>query len=230
MARINSYITDSDISKQDKVLGTDSSGSTRNYSFDNMVDFIARNITVSNQLYFKGVATADELSEGDFIVEGGGDDIALTSVTEIVISKKNEYNNTVENISSDMFAVGNKITVTEISNQNVFAEFTISSFTDYSNDEFSTLQVTNNSGNGNFRAGTFYAFTSRAAVTGDKKYTHNQSSPSTTWTINHNLEKKPSVTVVDSADNVIICEVEYTTDNQVVLTFDASTSGKAYIN
>ena len=64
----------------------------------------------------------------------------------------------------------------------------------------------------------------------DKHYTHDQSSPSATWTINHNLSKRPSVTVVDSAYNVIICEVEYTSDNQVVLTMDSSTSGKAYLN
>ena len=64
----------------------------------------------------------------------------------------------------------------------------------------------------------------------DKHYTHDQASPSTTWTINHNLNKRPSVSVVDSAYNKIICEVEYTSNNQVVLTMDSSTSGKAYLN
>ena len=65
---------------------------------------------------------------------------------------------------------------------------------------------------------------------GDKNYVHEQSSPSTTWTVNHNLNKRVAVSVVDSAGTVIICDVRYVSDNQVVLTFDAATSGNAYAN
>jgi hypothetical protein len=65
---------------------------------------------------------------------------------------------------------------------------------------------------------------------GDKKYSHEQSSAAATWTIDHNLGKKPAVSVVDSLDNVVICEVEYTSLNQVVLRFDSTYSGKAYFN
>jgi len=64
----------------------------------------------------------------------------------------------------------------------------------------------------------------------DKNYVHDQASPSTTWTINHNLSKYPSVSIVDSAGTLIIAEVEYTSTSQVVITFDSSTSGKAYLN
>ena len=65
---------------------------------------------------------------------------------------------------------------------------------------------------------------------GDKNYVHEQSSPSTTWTVNHNLNKRVAISVVDSAGTVIICDVRYVSDNQVVLTFDAATSGNAYAN
>jgi hypothetical protein len=66
--------------------------------------------------------------------------------------------------------------------------------------------------------------------TSDKNYVHEQGSPSATWTINHNLSKFPSVSIVDSAGTLIIAEVEYVSTSQVVITFDASTSGKAYLN
>lgn len=69
-----------------------------------------------------------------------------------------------------------------------------------------------------------------ASTSGDKNYVHDQASPSATWTIDHNLAKRASVSVVDSAGSIIICDVSYTSDNQVVLTFDASTSGQAYLN
>ena len=65
---------------------------------------------------------------------------------------------------------------------------------------------------------------------GDKNYVHEQSSPSTTWTVDHNLNKRVAVSVVDSAGTLIICDVRYVSDSQVVLTFDAATSGNAYAN
>ena len=66
-------------------------------------------------------------------------------------------------------------------------------------------------------------------------YTHNQSSASDTWVINHNLEKHPSITVVDSAETVVHGKIEYNSKNKVTITFrlneDAyAFSGKAYLN
>ncbi len=61
-------------------------------------------------------------------------------------------------------------------------------------------------------------------------YTHTQSSASATWTIVHNLNCKPSVTIVDSAGNVQIGEVLYDSDNQITLAFAAAFSGFAYLN
>ena len=53
-----------------------------------------------------------------------------------------------------------------------------------------------------------------ASTSGDKNYVHDQASPSATWTIDHNLAKRASVSVVDSAGSIIICDVSYTSDNQ----------------
>ena len=68
------------------------------------------------------------------------------------------------------------------------------------------------------------------AGSADKNYVHYQSSPSATWTIIHNLAKKPAVVVVDSADEVVYGEITYDSDNQVTLTFAGSFSGRAYLN
>lgn len=64
----------------------------------------------------------------------------------------------------------------------------------------------------------------------DKNYVHNQSETSDEWTINHNLNKYCSVTVVDDNNDVVIGEIHYNSMNQVTLTFTASFSGKAYFN
>ena len=61
-------------------------------------------------------------------------------------------------------------------------------------------------------------------------YTHTQASASATWTIVHNLNCKPSVTIVDSGGNLQIGDVLYDSDNQITLAFAAAFSGFAYLN
>lgn len=51
-----------------------------------------------------------------------------------------------------------------------------------------------------------------------------------TWRIRHNLNKKPSITVVDSADTVMTCAKEYIDMNTVEITFNAPFKGTAYLN
>ena len=64
----------------------------------------------------------------------------------------------------------------------------------------------------------------------DLTYVHTQSTASDEWTVQHNLGKMPSVTVVDSADNIVIGDVTYVDENNLVIKFRGAFSGKAYIN
>jgi hypothetical protein len=61
-------------------------------------------------------------------------------------------------------------------------------------------------------------------------YIHDQSVPASSWTITHNLNKYPSVTIVDTANSEIIGEVVYNNSNTLILNFSASFSGKAFLN
>lgn len=61
-------------------------------------------------------------------------------------------------------------------------------------------------------------------------YTHNQQTPSTMWTINHPLKKKPSVTITSSAGEEMIGDVEYPSLSQVIVRFSAGFSGSAFLN
>ena len=72
-------------------------------------------------------------------------------------------------------------------------------------------------------------------IIGDITYTHKQSSTSDTWTITHNLNRFPSVTVVDSAETIVYGTVVYNSANQLTITFfqagsALAFSGKAYLN
>ena len=60
-------------------------------------------------------------------------------------------------------------------------------------------------------------------------YEHDQQIASNEWTITHNLGKMPSVTVIDSADTIVIGDTEFLSNNQLKISFTGSFSGKAYL-
>lgn len=63
-----------------------------------------------------------------------------------------------------------------------------------------------------------------------KTYIHEQGISSDTWEINHNLNKYPSVTVVDTAGTVFTAQVEYNDENTCTVYINGATKGKAYLN
>lgn len=64
----------------------------------------------------------------------------------------------------------------------------------------------------------------------DRFYTHNQLSASTSWVINHNMGKYPSVQIIDSSGNNVYAGIAHPSDNQTVLTFSTAFGGVAYLN
>ena len=61
-------------------------------------------------------------------------------------------------------------------------------------------------------------------------YTFTQSTALATWTIAHNLNRRPSVTVVDTLENVVVPDVSYVDANTIQINFGAAFAGKAYLN
>jgi hypothetical protein len=63
-----------------------------------------------------------------------------------------------------------------------------------------------------------------------ENYIHDQQVASTTWIVNHNMNKYPSVNVVDTANDEVTGDVKYNSLNQITISFTAAFSGKAYLN
>ena len=61
-------------------------------------------------------------------------------------------------------------------------------------------------------------------------FTFTQSNGSATWTVAHNLNKFPSVTVVLSSGDMGIADVSHQDKNNLTISFAVATSGKAYLN
>ena len=98
---------------------------------------------------------------------------------------------------------GNKVSVTEVTGTTLVA-----------NQKGNTVTVTGVIG----------------GVSLDANFVYSQGVPAATWVVTHNLNKYPSVTVVDSTDTIVYGEVEYNSLNQVTLTFAGAFSGKAFFN
>jgi hypothetical protein len=65
---------------------------------------------------------------------------------------------------------------------------------------------------------------------GDAHFVFTQGSPSTKWTIKHSLKKFPSVVVQDSANDEVEGDIEYLSNEELIVTFSSAFSGVAYLN
>lgn len=64
----------------------------------------------------------------------------------------------------------------------------------------------------------------------DKHYIHEQNLATNIWYVNHNLGKKPAVSVIDSSGKIVYGNVEYLNENELIINFKYPFSGKAYCN
>ena len=67
-------------------------------------------------------------------------------------------------------------------------------------------------------------------VEDDKTYVFSQTTSLSTWSVAHNLNKYPSVIVVDSAKSLVVGEVVYIDANNIELRFSSPFKGEAYFN
>ena len=117
---------------------------------------------------------------------------------------------------------------------NVFAFYRITSYDqNLTEPDFYDTSLTYISGNGSIEEDEYY-FVSLlqfdALSDTDKHYAHTQSVASVTWSVSHNLNKYPSVTVVLSTGQKGYGDVTYVDENNLTITFSGAESGKAYMN
>ena len=232
MARISNYNPDNRVAGNDKLIGTSSSDNqTSNYTLDSIGEYMATNNLIKSNSSFaiKFVDSANDMSHGTILKLGfGGGDTDMSSFTGFLISKTNAKGESIEKLVRAVFE--DKVVISNYVNQQIQCNYTVTNIQqsdDYAN--FLEVSVYSNSGSGQFVDDNYFVVSIKVEA-GDKNYEHDQSSPSSSWVVTHNLNKRASVSVVDSAGTIVMCEIQYDSDNQVTLNFDSSTSGKAYVN
>jgi hypothetical protein len=230
MAKISTYNLDTTVSKSDKVIGTDSGGNaTKNFKLEDLAGFLNTSslINVNGQLIYK-FNTGTTPSNGEFnITTGGiGSFASQTSFRFSHINTNDQNIQTYLNYFEDL-----RVMLTQTDNQNNFALYSIDTITD-SGSGYSTLAVTFIEGNGSLVGNKYYAMAYSPKGQTDKNFVSSNISFSanTAETINHNLNKFPSVTTVDSAGSHVVGDVQHINDNSFTITFTSSFTGKVYAN
>ena len=227
MARISSYPLDITIQDTDAWVGSDSvSRSTKQYTALAVANYlnIKGKISISAQMVFRSVSSNP--GAGDFF--GPVDGSAMTAITTMQLSTADVSGQDI--VAFMNYLVGSNILISEQNEISTFGHFLIDSYT-VSTPGFYTLNLTNIGGNGNVSDLLYYDFAVfQLSSQQSPTFTFNQIVASTTWIINHNLGKFPSITVIDTAGTVVTGEYTYTDNNNVTLTFSAGFAGKAYLN
>ena len=228
MARISSYNLDTSVSKTDKVIGTDSSGNTtKNFNLEKIAGFLNTSslINVNGQLIYKFVS-GQTPGNGEFVKANGTS--AFSTITSFLFSHVNTNEQNIQtylNYFEDL-----NVMLTQTDDQNNFALYTFNSITD-SFSGYSTISVTFIEGNGTLTANKFYAMSYSPKNQTDKHFVQSYSfSANTSQSVNHNLNKHPAVTVVDSAGTHVVGDVQHINENQFNITFTSSFSGTVYAN
>ena len=228
MPRITSYTQDTDITKEDKVFGSDSGGSTKNYSLEGISNFFKHTNAagVVGQFVWQYKNATPEVGQ---VKPTFSTSSTFANVTSLKVSKYIKGDtNSMQNILS--LIAGKDILLIDTSDQDNYGLFSVSSVTqDGSTDNYDIALLYKGSGNGSLVVDKHYALVAFGGGT-DKTYTHTQNSGATTWSVTHNLGKQPSVTVVDVNNVQGYGIVTHTNANELTITFPGNTTGKAYCN
>jgi hypothetical protein len=176
---------------------------------------------------------------GTINIMDAGNSIPFSSVTTLKVNKypfATHLNSPTPNTSENILAeyVGMRIKWSWVNDPNVYGIFQCTAFVQDGATDFYDMALTYVSGNGSLTAFPLpdlyilEPFVDVAA--GDKHYTHTQvSSASSTWTVNHNLNKFPAVQAV-VGNTIFIPDVEHVSVNQLKIHLSSPGSGKAYCN
>jgi hypothetical protein len=234
MARISTYQQDTNISTGDKLLGTDSGGSTKNFVLSNLTSFLSESNTSGNSSSFTFKYKQLNRGQGDmnFVFSSGS---TFANLTSIKVSKYN-YNspNAINNALS--LLGGKNIIIYDVNNKNNFGVYKVESLQADDNPNFYNMSLSHITSNSSAVDQNVYGIDIFAESGGDLTFPHHQNTASTSWVINHNLGKFPSVSIkFSSSDNVYtnvgaFAGIVYTDENNLTINLAAAESGYAYLN
>ena len=251
MARISTYSIDT-LDPLDKVLGTDGTGATKNFKIGPVMpgagtsnsSTIINYITESDPralayLYHNNTYGGEgSMQAGTININNSSTTTAFSAVTTLKISKYpfaatlQASPNTAANILGEY--VNERVKWSSVDNPNIYGIYECTAFEQDGETDFYDMSLTYVSGNGVLTAGDNSSTTPDAYVLElfgtDKDYKYTQGTPASTWEVEHNLGKFPSVTVKLADGKQVEAAVVHIDKNNLTITFSSSNLGTAYMN
>jgi len=232
MARISSYPYDTVVHDQDAWIGTEASNRrTKQFTAAAVAEYLNINakVNIGGQMSFKwtdsekgGTGTISKLG-------GGGSGAGFNTLSNIFLSTT-ELNG--QNVVGFLDYIKTKnILIGQGDQISQFGHYTLDTYTVDANPLYYKGGLTYIGGNGtivNEKQYTLIHFD--ISDSEDKTFTFTQGVPSATWVVTHNLNKFPSVSVVDTGNTSGFGAVTYDSANQLTITFSGGFAGKAYLN
>ncbi len=244
MARISTYPVDQNPEGSDILLGTDASGgtdATKNFRISDISLVLINDFLANNSWTFNIDENDAEFRKAQlFFAAGGGNNTnwsAITTIRSVLLMGNNtnaqpylQYLLTNDPVTGQP-AVNNLIKISDRNDLSSFGVYTFTSLTAVAGKtDIYDIGLTFIKGVGAIQKKHVYGINIDPSDATDKTFEYTQVSPSTTWNIQHNLNKFPSITVIDTLDTVVIGQYAYIDNNNVTLTFSAGFAGKAYLN
>ena len=244
MARISTYPVDQNPEGSDILLGTDASGgtdATKNFRISDISLVVINDFLANNSWTFNIDADDAEFKKAQlFFAAGGGNNTnwsAITTLRSVLLMGNNtnaqpylQYLLTNDPVTGQP-VVNNLIKISDRNDLSSFGVYTFTSLTAVAGKtDIYDIGLTFIKGAGAIQKKHVYGINIDPSDATDKTFEYTQVSPSTTWSIQHNLNKFPSITVIDTLDTVVIGQYTYIDNNNVTLTFSAGFAGKAYLN
>ena len=230
MAIIYSYPRDNDIQDEDAWVGTNRPNrKTKQYTALALSNYLNTHgrISIAGQMAYRFDDSA-YAGTGTISLLSGGES-TFASITDLIISDIDLSGQNVVDFVN--YLVGQTILIVQQNQIGNFGYYTVVSYLTAPQANYHIFNLSMINSNGSITDYEYYDIAAFFTSAGsDKHYTFNQVAAAKTWIITHNLKKKPSVSIVDSAENNVYGDIEYINENQLTITFNSAFSGKAYLN
>jgi len=238
MARISTYAIDAVVTLLDKWIGSDSNSAnaTKNFTAQSIADLFNDNgsigIVNQNNFKFQTSLTGGRRQGTISLSSGGGDNTAFSDITSIRIS----INSLADTLALNylLTLVDEPIMLAQVDDLNNFGVYKLDSLTqDVTETDFYNANFTLIESNGSLLSEKTYGFVAYPKAKeneSDKNFVFTQAVAANPWTVQHNLNKFPSCTMVLNSGQQGFGDVTFIDENNLTITFAGATSGKAYIN
>ncbi len=231
MPIISSYKINNTPEESDILIGTDvSNRQTKNFDIASLsVTSINNFLKRTNWQFVTLDPDPEPRPEGSISFEDyGGKATPWSDISSLYINVKMPLTSPVA-LPYIQRLIGYDIVIQDVRSLGRYGVYKLNSLTLVGSDVYN-MDLTYILGSSTIQSLQYYSIQIDEVQGFDSHFEFTQGVPSISWDITHNLNKFPSISVVDTANTTVIGSYEYINKNRVILSFSTPFAGKAFLN